>query len=72
MKKMDRHSLCAVLMALSLLFTGAFSPMQPKGAWWCTAFSVLPAQAAEEQNADDGQVVFKWKLGEWLGRLLEA
>ncbi|MCQ5131026.1 hypothetical protein NE562_15280 [Butyricicoccus faecihominis] len=72
MKKMDRHSLCAVMMALTMLFTGAFSPLQPKGAWWCTAFSVLPEQAAETQRVDDGEVVFKWKLGEWLGQLLKA
>lgn len=72
MKKMDRHSLCAVIMALTMLFTGAFSPMQPKYAWWCTAFSVLPEQAAREQGTDNGDIVFKWKLGEWLGRLLEA
>lgn len=68
MKKWDRFSLAAVIAAACLLATAAFYPPAPRGAWWCTAFSVVCSEAAEQQDTPDaaGQTVaYRWKIAEW-------
>ena len=46
MKKQDRQAAAAVFTAVCVLAAAAFAPVQPRAAWWCTAFSVAPAEAA--------------------------
>ncbi|MDO4269870.1 MAG: hypothetical protein Q4C72_03000 [Eubacteriales bacterium] len=74
MKRQKRESAAAVIAAACLLLSGAFWPQAPRGAWWCTAFSITCSEAAE-QNERDGEtetdaVVFRWKLAEWWNALI--
>ena len=64
MKKQDRQAICAVLATACVLLAGAFAPAQPRAAWWCTAFAVAPAEAAEDA-AQDG-VEYRCWLADWL------
>ena len=64
MKKQDRQAICAVLAAACVLLAGAFAPAQPHAAWWCTAFAVAPAEAAED--AAQGGVEYRCWLADWL------
>lgn len=68
MRSWDRLSLAAVLTALCLTVTAAFYPA-PRGAWWCTAFSVTCREAADSTPSDKPEIEVKWKLAEWWGRL---
>lgn len=44
MKKQGRETLAALLAAACVLFSGAFWPDAPRGAWWCTAFSIAGSE----------------------------
>lgn len=63
MKKTDRQAICAVITALTLMITGAWYPA-PRVGWWCTAFAVVCDEATQPEPADQGQIVFKWKVAE--------
>lgn len=67
MRSWDRLSLAAVLTALCLTLTGAFYPA-PRGAWWCTAFSVTCRETADDVKTDGQRIEVKWKLAEWWQR----
>ena len=69
MKKQDRQAAAAIFTAACVLAVGAFAPLQPRAAWWCTAFSVAPAEAAECVREAEGQVEFRFRLADWLRSL---
>lgn len=71
MKKQDRQAAAAIFTAVCVLAAGAFAPVQPRAAWWCTAFSVAPAEAAEAAPEADGAVEFRFWLADWLRALAE-
>ena len=55
MKKQGRETLAALLAAACVLFSGAFWPDAPRGAWWCTAFSIAGSETvARQEDGDDG------------------
>lgn len=64
MKKQDRNTLAAVLMAGIVLFWSAFAPQSPRAAWWCTAFSITCEEAAGERITDSGRVEFRSLLAD--------
>ena len=66
MKKQDRQAAAAIFTAACVLAAGAFAPLQPRAAWWCTAFSVAPAECVREA---EGQVEFRFRLADWLRSL---
>ena len=71
MKKQDRRAAAAIFTAACVLAAGAFAPLQPRAAWWCTAFSVAPAEAAEFAPEEEGTVEFRFWLADWLRALAE-
>lgn len=71
MKDQGRRVAIAIFTAVSILAAGAFWPAQPRAAWWCTAFSVAPAEAAEPVQTDNGQVEFRFLLADWLRSIAE-
>ena len=75
MKKQDRQAAAAIFTAVCVLVAGAFAPAPPRAAWWCTAFSVAPAEAAEAAPEAapeaDGAVEFRFWLADWLRALAE-
>ena len=66
MKKQGRQAATAVFTACCVLAAAAFWPVQPRAAWWCTAFSVAPAETAECVREAEGQVEFRFRLADWL------
>ena len=71
MKDQGRRAAIAIFAAVSILAAGAFWPAQPRAAWWCTAFSVAPAEAAGPAQTDNGQVEFRFLLADWLRSIAE-
>ena len=69
MKKQGRQAATAVFTACCVLAAAAFWPVQPRAAWWCTAFSVAPAETAECVREAEGQVEFRFWLADWLRSL---
>ena len=70
MKKQDRQAAAAVFTAVCVLAAAAVAPVQPRAAWWCTAFSVAPAEAAAPAPETDGGVEFRFWLADWLRGLM--
>ena len=71
MKKQGRETLAALLAAACVLFSGAFGPDAPRGAWWCTAFSIVGSETvARQEDGDDGALEFRWGVVDWLRALL--
>ena len=66
MKKQDRQAAAAVFTAVCVLAAAAFAPVQPRAAWWCTAFAEAAAPAPET----DGGVEFRFWLADWLRGLI--
>lgn len=64
----NRITLAAVLTAVCLLLAGILSPAQPRGAWWCTAFSIVCGEAVNETDTEPATaetVTFRWRLADW-------
>ena len=68
MKRLRRIKSGDVLVVLItlLLAAGAFAPLQPRAAWWCTAFSVAPAEAVDSRTAEHDGVEYRFWLADWL------
>jgi len=68
----------AILTGASVLFYGCISPFQPKGAWWCTAFSIMCGEAVGEdvdcttQARQNTGVEYKWRIAELVDELKTA
>ena len=61
----------SLLAAACVLFSGAFWPDAPRGAWWCTAFSIAGSETvARQEDGDDGALEFRWGVVDWLRALL--
>lgn len=71
MKKDKKQAAAAVFAAACVLAAGAFAPVQPRAAWWCTAFSVAPAEAVEERAAQGDGMEYRLWLADWLRALWE-
>ena len=71
MKKQDRQAAAAVFTAVCVLAAAAFAPVQPRAAWWCTAFSVAPAEAVDSRTAEHDSVEYRFWLADWLRTLWE-
>ena len=66
-----KRPLAALLAAACVLFSGAFWPDAPRGAWWCTAFSIAGSETvARQEDGDDGALEFRWGVVDWLRALL--
>ena len=70
MKKDRKHAAAALIAAAWVMAAGAFAPVQPRAAWWCTVFSVAPAEAAAPAPETDGGVEFRFWLADWLRGLM--
>ena len=71
MKKQGRETLAALLTAACVLLSGAFRPDAPRGAWWCTAFSIAGSETVgRQEDGDDGALEFRWGVVDWLRALL--
>ena len=68
MKKQDRQAAAAIFTAACVLAVGAFAPLQPRAAWWCTAFSVACDETVA-QKEDCEKVEFRCKLVDWWQEL---
>lgn len=68
MKKTDRELVAALLAAGCVLVAGAFSPSAPRGAWWCTTFSISCSEAIGQPRTEGNasQVEFRWRIADWL------
>ena len=71
MKKQDRQAAAAIFTAVCVLAAGAFAPAPPRAAWWCTAFSVAPAEAVDSRTAEHDSVEYRFWLADWLRALAE-
>ena len=69
MTEQNKRAIIAVATACSVLLAGAFTPPQPKSAWWCTAFSVTCDEAAAPSENSD-TVTFRCKLADWWQEIM--
>ncbi len=62
-------ALVSLLTGICVLFYGAFSPAEPSGAWWCTAFSIMCREAVDEpqgENAETQTLEYRCRFADWL------
>ena len=71
MKKDRKQAAAALIAAAWVIAAGAFAPVQPRAAWWCTAFSVAPAEAVDSRTAEHDSVEYRFWLADWLRTLWE-
>ena len=64
MKKDRKQAAAALIAAAWVMAAGVLAPVQPRAVWWCTAFAVAPAEAAED--AAQGGVEYRCWLADWL------
>lgn len=63
MKGQDRRAAAAGIAAGLMLWAAAFAPPAPRGAWWCTAFSVTCREAGSAQSG--GEAELRSWLADW-------
>lgn len=71
MRRNKKQALAALLAAVGVFAAGAFAPVQPHAAWWCTAFSLAPDEAAEPQPVRQEGVEYRLWLLDWLRSLAD-
>ncbi len=70
--KIQLRAVTAVLTGVFLLSSGILWKEQPKGAWWCTAFSIVCGEAVDGKDQSCREVEFRWRLADWIEGLKEA
>lgn len=72
MRSNRKQAAAALFAAAAVLTAAAFAPVQPRAAWWCTAFSAVPAEAVRpDGGTDSGAAEYRLWLADWLRALLE-
>ena len=67
MRSNRKQAAVTLFAAAAVLGAGAFAPVQPRAAWWCTAFSAAPAEAVQpDGSAENGAVEYRFWLVDWL------
>ncbi len=67
--KMRFRAATAILTGVFLLSSGILWKEQPKGAWWCTAFSIVCGEAMDGKEQSGQEVEFRWRIADWIEAL---
>ncbi len=70
--KIKLRAVTAVLTGVFLLSSGILWKEQPKGAWWCTMFSIVCEEAVDEKSQSGQKVEFRCWLADWIERLKDS
>jgi len=70
--KMKFRVVTALLTGVFLLSSGILWKEQPKGAWLCTAFSILCGEAVEGEGQSGQEVEFRWWLADRIEGIKDA
>ena len=70
MRNNRKQAAAALAAAAAVLAAGAFAPVQPRAAWWCTVFPAVPAEAVRTDGGmENGAVECRLWLADWLRQL---
>ncbi len=70
--KIKLRAVTAVLTGVFLLSSGILWKEQPKGAWGCTAFSIVCGEAVDRKDQSSQEIEFRWRLADWIEGLKDA
>ncbi len=70
--KMKFRAVTAVLTGVFLLSSGILWKEQPRGAWWCTAFSIVCGEAVDEEAQSSQKVEYRCRLADWIEGLKDG
>ncbi len=70
--KIKHRTVAAVLTGVFLLSSGILWKEQPRGAWWCTAFSIVCGEAVDSKARPSQEVEFRCRLVDWIEGLKDT